>query len=44
MKLRVAIVLVVLVAIAPMFVSSTCQAIVRAALDALGQLTGAGNA
>lgn len=44
MKLRVAIVLVVLVAVAPVFVSSTCQAIVRAAVATLSQLLGAGNA
>jgi hypothetical protein len=44
MKLRVAIVLVVLVAIAPVFVSSTCQAVVRAAIDTLSQLIGGGNA
>lgn len=44
MKLRVAIVLVVLVAIAPVFVSSTCQAVVRAALNTLAQLMGTGHA
>jgi hypothetical protein len=44
MKLRVAIVLVVVVAIAPMFVASTCQAVVQAALATLSHLIGAGNA
>lgn len=44
MKLRVAILLVVVVAIAPMFVASTCQAVVQAALATLSHLIGAGNA
>ncbi len=44
MKLRVAIVLVVLVAIAPMFVASTCQTVVQAALATLSHLIGAHNA
>lgn len=44
MKLRVAIVLVVLVAIAPTFVGSTCQAVVQAALASLSHLIGAHNA
>lgn len=42
MKLR--IVLVVLVAIAPTFVSTTCQAVVQSALASLTHLIGAGNA
>jgi len=44
MKLRVAIVLVVLVAIAPTFVGTTCQAVVQSALATLSHLIGAGNA
>ena len=44
MKLRNVIVLVVLVAIAPMFVASTCQAVVQSALATLSHLIGAGNA
>jgi hypothetical protein len=44
MKLRVAILLVVVVAIAPIFVASTCQAVVQAALATLSHLIGAGNA
>ncbi|HKY49098.1 MAG TPA: hypothetical protein VJQ79_14070 [Acidimicrobiia bacterium] len=44
MKLRVVIVLVVLVAIAPTFFSATCQAVVQSALAALTHLIGAGNA
>ena len=44
MKLRVAIVLVVLVAVAPSFVGSTCQAVVQSALATLSHLIGAGNA
>ena len=44
MKVRVAIVLVVLVAVAPKFVGSTCQAVVQSALATLSHLIGAGNA
>jgi hypothetical protein len=44
MKLRVVLVLVVLVAIAPTFVSTTCQAVVESALATLSHLIGAGNA
>jgi hypothetical protein len=44
MKLRIAIVLVVLVAIAPTFVGSTCQAVVQSALATLSQLIGAHHA
>jgi hypothetical protein len=44
MKLRIVIVLVVLVAIAPTFVLSTCQAVVQSALATLTHLIGAGNA
>lgn len=44
MKLRVVIVLVIVVAIAPLFVASTCQAVVQAALATLTHLIGAGDA
>lgn len=40
MKTRVAVVLLVLVAVAPVFVTTTCQAVLQAALDLLQQLLG----